>query len=93
MLQNGYVVWSGASLIDGSPIVLILTGFVLPSSNRRTGRQIQSWILQQEFVPTEAAKKGLDSGTCGDCALKMTNLGTCYVNMLPINNVYRKTYT
>jgi hypothetical protein len=50
MLQNSYVVWEGASLIDGSPIVLILTGFVSPTSNRKTGRLIQSWILQQEFV-------------------------------------------
>jgi hypothetical protein len=47
MLQNSYIVWEGASLINGSPIVLILTGFVLPTSNRKTGRLIQSWILQE----------------------------------------------
>ena len=47
MLKNSYVVWEGASLIDGSPIVLILTGFVFPSTNIKTGRMIQSWILQQ----------------------------------------------
>ena len=50
MMKNSYVVWEGASLIDGSPIVLILTGFVSPSLNRKTGKLIQSWILQQEFV-------------------------------------------
>ncbi|BAZ37558.1 hypothetical protein NIES4101_62510 [Calothrix sp. NIES-4101] len=50
MLRNGYVVWEGASLIDGSPIVLILTGFVNPTSNRKTGRQLQSWILSQNYV-------------------------------------------
>jgi hypothetical protein len=90
MLQNGYVVWEGASLIDGSPIVLILTGFILPTSNRKTGRLIQSWILQQKFVPTYAAKNGLDSGICGNCKMKMSEIGACYVNLLPINHIYRK---
>jgi hypothetical protein len=59
MLENGYTVWEGASLLDNSPIFLVLTGFVFPTSNRRTGRQIQSWILQQESTPTKAAKEGL----------------------------------
>ncbi|RAM48027.1 MAG: hypothetical protein C6Y22_30055 [Hapalosiphonaceae cyanobacterium JJU2] len=93
MLQNSYIVWEGASLINGSPIVLILTGFVLPTSNPKTGRLIQSWILQQEFVPTDAAKNGLDIGICGNCPLKLSNLGSCYVNLLGINNIYRKYAT
>ncbi len=90
MLQNSYVVWEGISLIDGSPIVLILTGFVLPTSNRQTGRLLQSWILQQEIIPTYAAKNALDVGICGDCPLKMSQTGSCYVNLLPVNNIYRK---
>ncbi len=90
MFKNSYVVWEGASLIDGSPIVLILTGFVSPSSNRKTGRLIQSWILQQEFAPTFAASRGLDFGVCGSCPLKLSQTGSCYVNLLPINNIHRK---
>lgn len=90
MLQNSYVIWEGASLIDGSPIVLILTGFIFPTSNRKTGRLIQSWIFQQEFVPTYAAKKGFDFGVCGDCKLKMSEIGSCYVNLLPVNNIHHK---
>lgn len=90
MLENGYIVWEGASLLDNSPIFLVLTGFVFPTSNRRTGRQIQSWILQQEFTPTKAAKQGLDHGICGDCCLKMSQTNTCYVRLLPINNIYHK---
>ena len=93
MLQNSYIVWEGASLIDGSPIVLILTGFVSSTSNRKTGRLIQSWILQQGIVPTEAAKKGLDSGICGNCPMKLSQSGSCYVNLLPTNNIYRKYKT
>jgi hypothetical protein len=60
MLQNSYIAWEGNSLIDGSPIILILTGFVFPSSNKKTGRLIQSWIIQQNFAPTHAAKEGLE---------------------------------
>lgn len=89
MLRNGYVVWEGASLIDGSPIVLILTGFANPTSNRKTGRQIQSWILSQNYVPTYAAKHGFDNSICGSCPLKLSKIGSCYVNLLTPNNIYR----
>ena len=41
MLKNSYIVWEGAALIDGSPIVLILTGFVNHTSNRKTGYLLQ----------------------------------------------------
>lgn len=90
MLENSYIAWEGDSLIDGSPIALILTGFVFPTSNRKTGRLIQSWILQQKFVPTSAAKNGLDQGICGSCPLKLSQTGSCYVNLLPVNNIYHK---
>ncbi len=91
MLHNSYIAWEGNSLIDGSHIALILTGFVFPSFNKKTGsHMIQSWILQQEFVPTHAAKEGFDGGICGNCPMKLSNIGSCYVNLLPINNIYRK---
>ena len=45
------------------------------------------------FVPTEAAKRGFDKGICGDCPLKLSQTGSCYVNMLPVNNIYRKYAT
>ena len=90
MLKNSYVVWEGASLIDGSPIVLILTGFVNHTSNRKTGRILQSWVIQKKIVPTEAAKRGLDRGICGDCPMKLSKIRSCYVNLLPVNNIHRK---
>ena len=93
MLKNSYVVWEGASLIDGSSIALILTGFINHTSNHKTGRLLQSWIIQQNFLPTEAAKRGFDKGICGDCPLKLSQTGSCYVNMLPVNNIYRKYAT
>ncbi len=92
MLKNSYIVWEGASLIDGSPIVLIITGFVNHTLNRKTGKLLQSWIIQQNFVPTEAAKKGLEKGICGACPLKLSQTGACFVNLLPVNNIYRKYF-
>jgi hypothetical protein len=89
MLKNGYIAWQGDSLIDGSPIVLILTGFVNPTSNRKTGRQIQSWIIRQNYVPTYAAKYGFDNAICDSCPLKLSEIGSCYVNLLTTNNIYR----
>ena len=93
MLKNSYVVWEGASLIDGSPIVLILTGFVNYTSNRKTGRVLQSWVIKQNVLPTEAAKKGFDKAICGDCPMKLSRLGSCYVNLAVTNNIYRKYET
>ncbi|AFZ01257.1 hypothetical protein Cal6303_2240 [Calothrix sp. PCC 6303] len=91
MQQNSYIAWEGNSLIDGSPIVLILTGFVFPSFNKKTGsKMIQSWILQQEFTPTHAAKEGLEVGICGSCPMRMSEIGSCYVNLLGVNRVYQK---
>ena len=94
MLENSYLVWEGESFIDGSPIFLVLTGFVFPTSNRRTGRSmIQSWILQKNLTPTSAAKQGLDVGICGSCEMKMSKLACCYVNLLGVNNIYYKHLT
>jgi hypothetical protein len=91
MRQNSYIAWEGNSLIDGSLIVLILTGFIFPSFNKKTGSEmIQSWILQQEFTPTHAAKEGLEVGICGSCPMKMSEVGSCYVNLLGVNRVYQK---
>ena len=53
---------------------------------------LQSWIIQQNLVPTEAAKKGLEKGICGTCPLKLSQTGACFVNLLPVNNIYRKYF-
>ncbi len=64
---TGVVLWEGASHFDGSPIVAIATW---KSVNRKTGNMIQVWILHADSSPTTAAKRGLDSATCGDCAFR-----------------------
>ena len=88
---NGYRVWSGESLIDGREIMLLLTGVNIPSSNRKTGWMIQSWILTKEH-PVEAIKSGKDYSICGNCALRgeKGKGRVCYVMPLSISQVYQK---
>jgi len=82
MLDN-YVVWKGASQIDGEPILLILTGIKNPSQNRKTGAMIQSYILKEGVLPTEYRKNGSYS-ICGNCPIK----DACYVGNHYLNNIY-----
>lgn len=80
---NGYVLWEGPSALDGAPIVVILTGIVRPSQNRKTGPMVQSWILHRDVPPVEAIRSGDDASVCGDCPLRgiLGARRACYVNV------------
>ena len=90
---NGRVIWEGFSPIDGSPIVLIATGFTEKSSNRKTGDEIQTWILRRDINPVVASNEGLDESICGNCPHRKVNNGTCYVNVGQAPNAIWKCYT
>jgi hypothetical protein len=85
----GFILWEGASLYDGKPIVVITT---LASGNVKTGDMVQTWILRSDNVnPIEASRTGQDSSICGNCPHmgKATDKATgwakdraCYVNLL-----------
>lgn len=81
----GVILYQGPSMIDGSPIVVIATGF-RASNNRKTGRMIQTWIIRSDIGPTVAIKSGQDFGICGGCKHRGNPLvfgqkRTCYVNV------------
>ena len=83
-MVNGYVVFEGESRLDSAPIVLIVTGFARRSTNRKTGRVLQSYILRRDVAPLEAVRLGLDPSICGGCPHRSTasgGLGSCYVNI------------
>lgn len=61
---TGYVLYDGASLIDGQPIVCIAT---LHSSNAKTGDMIQVWIMRSDIDPLAASRSGGDYSVCGNC--------------------------
>lgn len=86
---SGYVLFEGLSNIDNSPIVGILT---LKTTNIKTGQMAQLWIMRSDVNPVEASKKGLDKSICGDCKLRQSLGGACYVNIGQAPNSVFKTY-
>lgn len=41
----GVILWRGASLIDGAPVVLVANRFDAAAENDKTGGMVQTWIL------------------------------------------------
>jgi len=74
---NGYVIYQGPSIIDGSPIVVVA---VMKSRNEKTGNMVQTFIMRQDVHPGEALK-GADYSVCGDCKHRPSKDGTCYVEV------------
>ena len=81
---NGFILWRGPSLLDGSPIVVIA---IKKSGNRKTGRMLQTYILRADQTPVAAIRSGADASICGSCphrgiVVDGRNKGrTCYVNI------------
>jgi len=80
------IFYQGPSVLDGAPIVGILTGYNKKgSANGKTGRMLQTWILRSDVHPAVAAKDGSDYSICGDCKhradAKTSRKRTCYVNV------------
>jgi hypothetical protein len=83
-VANGIILWQGASLLDGAPIVVIATGLKAGSENAKTGNMLQTFILRADIEPTAAIKSGADSSICGACPHRGDGTGkgrTCYVNV------------
>lgn len=80
----GMIVWQGASLIDGSPIVVLATGFSAGSANSKTGDMLQTFILRADIDPMTALREGEDVSICGVCPHKgkaAGGTGACYVRV------------
>lgn len=97
---SGYVIYEGASLLDGKPIMVVA---LLKSSNGKTGNMVQTYIMRSDIDPMLASKKGEDFSICGECPhrgeanddpnSKQAKKRGCYVILFqgPLN-VY-KSYT
>lgn len=70
------IIWEGPSTIDKAPIT-VLAAF--NSNNRKTGPQIQLFILRADIEPHQATKTGEDISICGHCPHRHYNQGACYV--------------
>lgn len=96
---NGFVFYRGPSMLDGAPIVAILTGLQNGSANEKTGGGLlQTWILREDVNPLDAVNTGDDVSICGDCKHRGTiengrNKGrSCYVRLDTAPNNIWKTY-
>ena len=95
---NGIVFYRGPSMIDGKPIVAILTGLAHNSANDKTGALLQTWILREDVNPIAAVNSGDDYSICGDCkhrgvVIDGKNKGrSCYVRLDTAPNNIWKTY-
>jgi len=76
--KTSVILWQGASLLDGAPIVAIAT---FKSRNAKTGDMVQTWILRADMSPTDALASGDDASICGDCTHRPANTGSCYVRV------------
>ena len=76
MTPTGFVFYRGPSELDGSPIVGIAT---LKSANVKTGNMVQTWIMRDDIEPHIASRSDLDKAVCGDCPLRPSDTGVCYV--------------
>jgi hypothetical protein len=80
---NSLIFYNGPSLLDGKPIVGIISNLSLPSGNKKTGAYMaQTYIMRADICPLEAAyHENGDYSVCGNCSFKPSNLNLCYVNI------------
>ena len=76
---NGAIIYRGPSMLDGAPIVAILTGIGKPSHNPKTGPMAQLWVLREDIAPHIAVATGQDGAVCPDSCAQKQN-GSCYVS-------------
>lgn len=97
--MNGFVFYRGPSMLDGAPIVAILTGLEKGSRNTKTGGGLlQTWIIREDQTPVEAIHSGADASICGACPHRGTivdgrNVGrSCYVTVFQAPLVVYKAF-
>jgi hypothetical protein len=83
----GFIVYEGPSMIDGSPIVVIVNKIFTASDNAKTGDIVQTFIIRSDINPLDALSTGDDIGVCGNCEHRpsLVKAGNgkapCYVNV------------
>ena len=79
---HGVVLWEGASLLNGAPIVMVATGIDGGSTNVKTSGMTQVWVLCRDVPPGEARRSGADEAVCGTCPQRpFGGWGSCFVNV------------
>jgi hypothetical protein len=94
----GIIIYDGPSVLDGSPVLGVVTGALergiqRPTSNKKIahGYALQLWIVQRDWHPLDALRTGSDAGVCGTCPLRpqADRARLCYVNPMTISQVWK----
>jgi hypothetical protein len=85
-LFAGVILWQGASLLDGAPVVAIANKIVGKSTNEKTGAMVQTFIIRSDMDPVAALRNGGDASVCGDCKhrpilARASGEAPCYVQV------------
>jgi hypothetical protein len=76
---SGYIIYRGASMLNGAPIVAVA---ITKSSNSKTGDMVQTYILVDNGrSPLDNVRDLMDAAICGDCKHRRGTGGACYVNL------------
>ena len=88
------IIYDGPSMLNGKPIVAILTNINNPSVNTKTGDMAQLTAMPKAIKPSDAVKTGEDDSVCGDCIRRpinaiQTGVKRCYLNYRAPNSIHR----
>ena len=86
---SGSIIYEGASMIDGAPIVAIA---IPESRNDKAGGLLQVFVMRSDISPLEALASGKDKSVCGNCVARPANGDFCYVVVAQSVNQVWKTY-
>ena len=59
------IVYEGPSMLDGAPIVAVITDLDGSSANPKTAGLAQLWIMRSDVAPMDALRTGKDGSVCG----------------------------
>ncbi len=78
---QGVILWSGRSLFNGAPIVVVVTNLVRRSANEATGDMLQSYIIRSRISAMDAVRSGRDDAICWNCPHRGNGFKrSCHVN-------------
>jgi hypothetical protein len=92
-LPSTLVLWTGASRLDGTPIMVVASRINAPSKNGKTGDMVQVSIMRRDLSPIDAWKAGADGAVCPAACVHRSKArggrGTCYVNKARLGSTWR----
>lgn len=89
-LPHSVVVWTGASMLTGDPIMVVASRIQRESNNAKTGDMVQVYILPLRMSPRVAWHQGGIESVCPDaCEHRSDQNKDCYVNWARLTDTWK----